>query len=73
MMTYAIIGLVIGVISAGVYIACGDYDPEHKLYNILEVISRILMGILIIAFSVCLWAPTLVGGAVVLLLACACG
>ncbi len=73
MLTYAIIGLVIGVIAAIVYIACGDYEPQNKLYNVLEVISRLLMGILIIAASVCLWAPILVGGVVIALLACVAG
>ena len=73
MLTYAIIGLIIGVIAAIIYIATGDYEPQKTGYNILEAVSRTLMGILIVVASVCLWAPILVGGGTVILLACIAG
>ena len=73
MLTYGIIGLVLGVIAAIVYIAHGDYTTESKVYNVMEGICRTLMSVVIIMASVCLWAPILVGGGLVVLLACMAG
>ena len=60
METYALIGLILGIIVGIIYFIHGDFYAENNFGKFMLIFSRAIMGLLIAAISMFIWAPALV-------------